>query len=928
MGDGERVTCHVTALFSYHSLSMPTLPKTIGPYEVDREIGRGGMGIVYLARDTRLGRDVAIKALPDELAADPDRLARFEREARLLATLHHSNIAVVYGLEEVDGVRYLVMEHVAGEDLDTRLERGPLAVDDVVMLARQMAEALEAAHSRGIIHRDLKPGNVKLTREGRFKVLDFGLAKTAEDGPPDRSISDSPTVTTPHSPTVPGVILGTAGYMSPEQARGKPVDKRTDIWSYGCVLYEALTGEPPFTGETVTDCIAATIRGEPKWDALPPDTPPRLRLVMRRCMTKDPDHRLHDIADARVEIEELAGDPSLDVTAPAAAPARFRTSRLVAAVLGLLLLASLVGHVITLGRDGTPAGAPRTDYVAIAAPTGEAIWFWGGTVAAISPDGRQVAFASTESPALNKLVQIPGSPARMIVRSLGDREPRVLPGSEGAYCPFFSPDGSQLAFFGPSGLVTVPTGGGVPVLLAPATNGVGGSWGRDGTIVYAPHWSGGLWRIAAGGGEPRQVTTLDPTNNEAGHRWPHLLPDGKSVLLTIKTGDLLTFNDAQIAVASLETGEHRVLFTGGMGARYVPTGHILFCRGTTIYAAPFDLDTLELTGPSAPVLDRVEADDWDGSAHFSVADNGTLLYLPDGPINDVGRELDLVWVDRDGTETPAMNERRGYLAPVLSPDGTLVAAGVSATNGNLWIGSLASGTFSRLTFGSGNSLGPVWTPDGTRIAFLSDRDSSGDIFWMPADGSGAAELIYRSPTGSVAPSSWSPDGKTLLFVEVRPETGADLWQLRIGGEGEPEPLVATRFDEGEAVFAPDGKWFAYTSTESGRPEVYLRPSLRPGGKVRISYGGGHAPRWSRDGSELFYWSPDGMVATAIRTEPAPQVGASEVLFDGSDYDLGSFDVAADGRFLLVKGEAVDTDLRHLTLVLNWFEELKRLAPVE
>ncbi len=913
------------------------MPHRIGPYEVKGEIGRGGMGVVYLAHDPNLGRDVAVKALPDDVAGNPERLARFQREARLLASLHHSNIAVVYGLEVADGVHYLILEHVEGEDLDRRLSRGPLPLDDAIAMGRQIAEALEAAHGGGIIHRDLKPANVKITSGGRVKVLDFGLAKSAQDQPAPSDVHSSPTVTSPRSPTVPGVILGTAGYMSPEQARGKPVDKRTDIWSFGCVLYEAMTGAPAFGGETVTDCIAATLRGEPDWQALPADTPPRLTQLLHRCMTRDPDKRLHDIADARVELEEIAGDSALMPAGPTPRRAPGSRSRVIAAILAVALVVSLAGHLIVY--RSSPVARPDSSpahHVAIALPPGESIQIIGQTVSAISPDGNLVAFVSTPEPGLplttarrrGVVGESDGRGPRMLVQSLvGDPVPRVLPGTEGAVCPFFSPDGRWIGYIGAGGLRKVPVSGGVSVLLAPSSNGVGGCWGRDGTIVYAPHWRGGLWRIHQDGGEPREFTRLDPSNNEASHRWPHLLPDGKSVLFTIKTRDLLTFDDAQIAVASLETGEHRVILEGGMSARYCPTGHIVFCRHSAVYTAPFDLGTLQVTGSSVPVLEGVETDSEDGSGHISISDNGSLLYVPDDAGQMLARDVDLVWVDRQGNETQATSERREYGAPAISPDALRIACDVGDANGNLWIGEAATGTFSRLTFGSGNNLTPVWTPDGSRVAFFSDREGTGDIYWMNADGSGQAERLYRG--SGPLPASFSPEGSVLLFVE-----SGDIWQLPLDGDRRAQPLLATRFDEGNPEFSRDGRWIAYTSDESGQGEVYLLPFPGPGGKVRVSYGGGQLPRWSRDGAELFYVGPDALTAVEIRTEPPLRVGTPTKLFkwegipetNAVDAIRSEFDVAPDGRFLLVKAAQPELYLRHLGLVLNVFEELQRTIP--
>jgi serine/threonine-protein kinase len=899
------------------------MPDRIGPYEVKGEIGRGGMGVVYRARDTKLDRDVAVKALPETLSDDPDRLARFQREARLLASLNHSNVAGVYGLEEVDGERYLILEYVDGEDLDARLQRGPLPLEDALAVGKQIAKALEAAHASGVIHRDLKPGNVKLLADGRVKVLDFGLAKAADESAASGgALHDSPTLAGPatpqHSPTVPGVILGTAGYMSPEQARGKTVDKRSDIWSFGCVLYETITGAQPFGGETVTDCIAATIRADPDWEALPPQTPHRVKLLLRHCLAKDPHKRLHDIADARVEIDEIIDETASGEEGIAVARRTSRVPHVVAVVLALALVASLVPHLLP-GKPSGGGGSARTTHVAIGVPFGQSIEAWGGTIADISPDGRRAVYSTNAAPhGTLRSTMIRGA-QKLYVGLLDEPAPMAISAPEGVWSPFFSRDGRTLAYFGADYLWKVPVTGGVSTPLAPVTNGMGGAFAPDGSIIYAPHWSDGLWRVPPDGGDPEPFTTLDTNAGEASHRWPHVTPDGKAVIFTIKTRDLLSFDDARIAVAPLGTGRHRVLFEGGTGARLLPTGHLIFGRHSSIYAAPFDADILELAGSAVPVLHGVEVDTWDGGAQFSVANDGTLLYAAVG-VEVQARDSLLLWVDRKGNTTEFTTERRGYAETQISPNGQQVVASVGDANGNLWMADVANGSFRRLTFGAGNNLDAIWTPDGQRVTFFSDRERVPAIYSMPADGSGQAEHLVDSRAGFPSPDSWSPDGSVLLYTDSGAGSGLDLRMLE---GGRSETFLATRFDESVAKFSPDGEWIAYQSNESGASEVYVRPFRGSGSAVKVSQGGGENPVWAHSGDELFYRVPgDGaFMAVSIRTQPRLRAETPVKLFDDDRYEV-VFDVAADGRFLVVQREERGPPVTHLNLVLNWFGELR------
>ncbi len=865
--------------------------RTLGHYHIEEKIGAGGMGEVYRARDTRLGRDVAIKVLPEAFARDPERLARFEREAQLLASLNHPNIAAIYGLEQSDGVRFLVLEFVAGETL-----AGPLPMEEALRLCRQIAEALEAAHEKGIVHRDLKPANIKVTPEGKVKVLDFGLAKafTAEAAAAD--LSHSPTLT--DAATRAGIILGTAAYMSPEQARGKPVDKRTDIWAFGCVLYELLTGKQAFGGDTVTDCTAAILTREPDLSALPPGSPMDL---LRHCLQKDLKLRLRDIGDMSLITQPAPSIPQSVIRSPG----RPQLGWIVAALIAL----AAAGVTIWLGRAPRPAQRPLARLTMTFPPAAP---LFGGPLPmfAVSPDGSRMVYVASR-----------GGSTQLYMRALDQLEPSPIAGTEGALIPFFSPDGQWIGFLDGAKLKKVAGTGGAPVSLCEA--GVrGASWGSDGMIYFPPDPVGGISRVPAAGGARQPVTKT--SKGEPGHRWPDALPGGKAVLFSIWTG--AGFDNARIALHVLETGERRVLVEGGSYPRYAPTGHIVYIGSAGLMAVPFDLRKLQVTGSPTAVQEGVMASSAIGSAQFSLSGDGSLFYIPGGGPR---ADFTLEWVDRKGTARPITETRRAFAAPRLSPDGQKVVTTIEETSRDVWVHDIQRGTTARLTF-EGDSLGPVWSPDGKRIVYGAIRGGMPPkLFWRPADGSGPEEQLTIGEKPQF-PDAFSSDGRWLAFSQISPGTGWDLGVLPLEGDSprRASPLVETAFNEMGAAFSPDARWFAYYSNESGPYQIYVQPFPGPGGKWQISQEGGTQPAWVRD--EIFYRNGDKIMAVTVKTQPTFAVERPRLLFERR-FETASFpgrfyDVSRDGqRFVLVRG-AGQAGATSLNVVLNWFEELKRRVP--
>ena len=890
----------------------------LGPNEIIAKLGEGGMGEVYRATDVRLRRPVAIKLLPAAFTADKDRLVRFEREAQLLASLNHPNIAHVYGFESAtlpDGSagHFLSMELVEGEDLAERLKRGAIPVEESIAIARQIAEALEEAHERGIVHRDLKPANVKVTPDGRVKVLDFGLAKalalggagaTAEASGP----SASPTFTTP-AMTQAGMIMGTAAYMSPEQARGKAVDKRSDIWAFGVVLFEMLTGQRVFQGETVSDVMAATLRQQVDWSTLPPTTPARVLQLLRRCLERDPKQRLRDIGEVRVALDEAS---SL-VDAPAGAPAPLSTPRRNTAstwaTLALVALASAAAAIWlwTLLRPAQPVAVTR---LSITLPPGHVLWGNGGP--AISRDGRTIAYAARDATGIG----------RLYVRAFDRFETNVVPDSDGAQGPFFSPDGTRVGFFARSKLLTAAVAGGASTPIADvSTHPMGGTWGEDDTIVFAPALSVGLLRVPSSGGKPEQLTQPDEGGRGYAHGRPQFLPGGKSVLFTIWGSS--TPEVRGNAIVSLETNQWTRVMSGIWTARYARSGHFLVSGSRGIRGAPFDHERPQPANPQTFVIDEVFstlawADSW-----FSVSDTGTLVYVPGDPT--LGR---LAWIDNNGRASPLFEQPVSLADPNLSPDGERIA--MQDRDDNLWTMDLRRGTRVRLSLDNeGTNAYPVWSRDGTRVAFASNRSGDWEIYSVPAGGGAATRLLARK--GNQFPLSYAPDG-TLLFNErAAGRIGADLLTLAPGGAVAPF-LVDQPASKAGGQFSPDGRSVAYLSDETGRDEIYVRPFGSRGDAIQVSADGGIAPRWSPDGQELFFRRGDAfMVARVTSAGGLLKVADARKLFDaraaqGRSTFQPAYSVSPDDRRFLVHLQDPRAIPTQINVVMNWFAELRTKVP--
>ena len=893
-------------------------------YEITSHLGSGGMGEVYQATDAKLGRSVAIKLLPEAFSHDNERVARFEREARVLASLNHPNIAAIHGLEESAGRKFLVMELVSGETLAERIKRSRIPIDESLGIAQQIAEALEAAHEKGIIHRDLKPANVKITPDGKVKVLDFGLAKAFAAEGPNAHLSNSPTVSM--AATNAGIILGTAAYMSPEQARGKPVDKRTDIWGFGCVLYELLTGKQAFRGEDVTEILASIVKSEPDWMALPGDTPPAVGALLRRCLRKDAQQRPKDAGDISIEIVDArAAASSVTQTAvvqvAASAPPRWRWA-LVAGVAGALL----AGFAVWNFRPTTVTAPKPIERLTIALGRDSELDNNAFAVLALSPDGGHLAYVASEN----------SSTSMLHLRSMDALEARPIPGTEGAQSPFFSPDGQWIGFFSGNSLKKVSiTGGAVLTLYQGPLNPRGGAWSPDDTIVFSPLPNETLWRISAAGGQPERFTAQQSPGS---HRWPQFLPDGKTVLFTAE-GTFSGPDDANIAIQRLDSSESKVLIRGGTYARYVPTGasaglktgHLVYYHAGTIMAVSFDPYRLELRGAPAPIQQGVMSSVGNiGAAQFSFSDRGTLVYVPGGP--QLGH-FTMVWVDRNGREEslPALSRVDSNVR--LSPDGRRAAL---TLENDIWIYDLSRGTESRLTFEDINT-GPQWTPDGKRIAFRRGRGSSeSNIYWKLADGTGPEERLTTSQNPQLA-ASFTPDGKTLMYSEIDPKTKYDLWVLPLEGQRKPQVYLQTPFNEGTGRISPDGRWVAYLSDESGRYEIYVRPFPNAnGGKWQISTDGGQEISWAPNGKELFYRTGSRrqrMMVVDVQTQPSFVASTPRLLFEAPYYSRGTtgadYWVSPDGkRFLMIKTPEQKETSTQINVVLNWFEELKQKAPVK
>jgi len=846
----------------------------IGAYRIVAPLGAGGMGEVFRATDTRLGRDVALKRLPEAFASDPERLARFEREAKLLASLQHPNIATLFGLEDVGGERVLAMELVPGQDLRERLAQGPLPVDEALAVARQVAEALEEAHEHGIVHRDLKPANVKLTPDGKVKVLDFGLAKAwkGESGDPasgSAALSESPTLA--HTATAAGLILGTAAYMSPEQARGRSVDKRSDIWSFGVLLCEMLTGRRLFEGETVSDVLAAVLKTEPDWAGLPAATPPAVRRLLGRCLERDPKRRLRDIGEARLALESTATAASAD----AADPEARRRRGLTPVVVGVAALAAAALGAVA-GRNLLP-GRPKPPHVVRLVhplPAGHNTTGQGHPLA-LSPDGTRFVYASDQ---------------RLYLRALDSLGPVAIPGTEEATRPFFSPDGEWLGFSAGGSLKKVSLRGGGAVTIAAVAGDA--SWARDGTILVGAGFAGVL-RVPAASGDVVALVAPEPGFLFVA---PQVLPDGRSFLYTRSRMG----GSTETLVRSLDRDDSSSVLQGAAG-RYVPSGHLVFTRGSGLNAIAFDLRSRRTSG-SPVVVEEIRDLSLYGQYFFALSDQGTLAYVPD--LSD-STHTRLVAVSAAGAVSALATEPRFFSDPRLSPDGARLAIHLQDDENDVWVADPARGSLMRLSSDPGEDETPVWSRDGRFIAWTATRaEVSRGIYRRAADASGGEELLWTT-SAHLHVNDWSADGATLLVEIQDPQTGPDLYRLRLGGIPAPEVFVKTRFREHSGRIAPGGRHVAYVSDESGREEVYVQSFPEPGGKLQVSTSGGTQPLWSRDGRSVFFRGGGSVQAVPFTPGPPAAVSAARVLFADrfENPQAGShtgYDVFPDGRFVMIE----------------------------
>jgi serine/threonine protein kinase/WD40 repeat protein len=895
----------------------------LGSYEIISALGAGGMGEVYRATDTNLKRQVAIKVLPTSVAVDADSLARFQREAEVLAALNHPNIAHIHGLEKTDGTIALVMELVEGPTLADRIAQGPVALADALPIAKQIAQALEAAHEQGIIHRDLKPANIKVRDDGTVKVLDFGLAKASEPPGPVRA---NPTI----SPTISmyatkvGVILGTAAYMSPEQAAGNAVDKRSDLWAFGVVLLEMLTGRQVFQGETASQVLASVLKDEPDWTTLPTNTPASIRRLLRRCLEKDRRRRLADAADARLEIDEALTVPTADQpSAGALRPPRSAVPLVIASGLGSALLVALAMWGLMRPASNTPAPVMR--FNEDLGP--DAVGAWRTTVT-LSPDGRQIVFPIRGAD---------GTP-QLATRLLDQAKPTPVPGTENGADPFFSLDGQWFGFAALGKLKKMPVHGGPVVTVSDAPIFRGGVWTEDGTIVASLDARAGLSRIPAAGGAPQPFTRL--VNGEATHRWPHMLPGGQAVLFTASktTG---SYDEANLEAVTLNTGQVTTVLKGGYFGRYT-SGYLTYLHQGVLWGVRFDTARLAVQGTPVPLLEDVASDQNYGSGQFDVSQTGTIVYRS----GKTSSEWPIMWMEATGQTHPLLSKPGSYYTPRVSPDGRhLALAWETGTGWDIYAYDMQRDTMSRLTFNARGNRNPVWTPDGMHLVYASDADKA--IWWIRADGAGEPHRLLENKN-AVIPSSFSPDGRYLSYVDMTTDTGADIWILPLDASdpehpkpGKPEIFLKTPSNEGlgGAAFSPDGRWIAYDSDESGRAEVYVRRFRSAvGGKWQLSTSSGSSAFWSRDGRALYYLTQDDRNITMVAeytakgdqfTPGTPRVWSDtpiRPMIRSLTPGLQSLDLAPDGRRFAVLLRDVATDQKgsvHVTFLLNLFDELRR-----
>ncbi len=886
----------------------------IGPYEILAPLGAGAMGEVWRARDTKLDREVALKFLPPSFAEDPERLARFEREAKVLASLNHTGIAGIYGLHEHEGHRFLAMELVQGEDLAERLKKGSVPFSEAIDLARQIAEALEVAHEQGIVHRDLKPANIRITPEGKAKVLDFGLAKALENAAasgPGRDAAMSPTITS--LGTVAGVILGTAAYMSPEQARGKSVDKRADIWAFGCVLYEMLTGKLAFESDTISDTMAAVLTRDPDWGAVPPATPQRLMSLLKRCLRKDSRERLRDIGDARVELGEIAGGGAAIEPGPTVSTGPSRR------VWPVAVIATIVGALLTavVMQRFIQAPAPATLRVMVQAPDKQILSVQTPDFT-MSPDGSTIAFIASD----------PSGVAHVWLRSLGSEQTRMVPGTEGASFPFWSPDGRHLGFYADRKLRRVGIDGEDLQLLCAAASLRGAAWGAKDAIVFAPSADGPIMMVSATGGEPTPVTTLDKAAGETGHRLPSFLPDGRQFLYVALPERAEGY---PTKVGSIDGEPGPIVVTAKSVAIYARSGYLVYLNQGGVFARPFDVAALKASGTPRAIADcDLNTGGYAAAAPFTVAGDGTIVQRVATLVTERMETL-----DRQGKSLGHLPVPEGdFRSRALSPDGRQLVMQYQKpgdTIAPLYMLDLGRGIFSRFSFDSENDQAPAWTPDGRRLIWGSDRPGGRNFYWKNADGSGGEELLADVPGPFNDVSVVTPDGRSLVYTSLSGDTGEDLWIVDLDGKHEARPLLKTKANEMDAAVSPDGRWIVYRSDESGEFELYAQSFPTLGRKTRLTVNGAFndiqkgqvITRWRSDGREILFFSPDGRTVMSIPVTSGAELtaGAPVPLFKLPP-EVDFVTASPDGQkfFACVANQTFSRGL--IRVVKNWATPLR------
>ena len=899
-------------------VAVPSSGDRFGHFVISEPLGAGGMGEVYRAQDTRLGRDVAIKVLPEAVAADPERLARFEREAKVLASLSHPNIATLYGLENVDpgsetetgaSTVFLAMELVEGADLAERIEKGPIPLKDAIDIARQIAEGLEAAHNKGIVHRDLKPANIRITLDGTVKILDFGLAKEWGPSPGEANFTESPTLTA--EMTRAGTILGTAPYLSPEQARGQAVDRRTDIWAFGCVLYEMLTGERAFPGGTSTEIIALILEREPDWSALAPTLPLALRRLLGRCLEKDPKRRLRDAGDVALALEDLDLEESTAIV-DGGRPASGLAIRVLPWLLAgaAAILATVAWFESSPSED--PVARPTLRFTQSSpAPLDIARIGHFGPAVAVSPDGHVLVW-----------VGVAGESTQLYMRHLDEDAAHPIAGTEGGLAPFFSPDSEWVGFFADGRLKKVSVRGGVPQTIRELEHLHGASWG-DGIIVVEAVGDGELFRVDPGSGEIARIEI----SNQPGYRggYPTLLPGSKAMFVTSQGGN-------SVDLVSLETGEVRTLVSEGSHGSYLPSGHLVWTQGDNLLAAPFDVASRSITGEAHTVIEGVISDTHVGlTSHFAVSNEGTLAFLP-GTVSNSG--VRPTWVKLDGTTEPLpLPAEASYLSPRLSPDGKRLLLSRQTESRSLWLFDLGRGVMGPVTGGKGNQFWAMWTPDGEGMIFNSQEAGDPVNLWMqPVDRSSPPTRLTTAPVHHL-PMDMTRDGRTVIFISKGGVQGTfDIQVLHFDGELTISPLMETSADEIHPKLSSDERWLAYSSNASGRLEIFVQPFPGLGATIRVSPNGGVEPLWSPSGDRLYYRSENGrrVFAVDVLAGDPLQFGREELLFDGSYTPsikwARKWDIHPDGdRFLMLQIESPEP-VEGIRVVTNWFAELERLVP--